>query len=113
MADNIRLRKAIGTWVIRAGGAVIGESRNAVELTEGDYPAVIYFPRNDIATVFLEPSQTHSHCRHKGDADYFSIVAASGTIHDAAWSYASPPESLSQIAGHLAFYTDKVAVERV
>jgi uncharacterized protein (DUF427 family) len=41
MADHIRIRKSAGTWTIRAGGAVLGESRNALELTEGSYPPVI------------------------------------------------------------------------
>ena len=27
MADHIRIRKAAGTWTIRAGGAVLGESQ--------------------------------------------------------------------------------------
>ena len=35
MADHIRIRKSGGTWTIRAGGAVLGESRKALELTEG------------------------------------------------------------------------------
>jgi hypothetical protein len=28
MADHIRIRRAEGTWTIRAGGAVLGESTN-------------------------------------------------------------------------------------
>jgi len=113
MADHIKTRRAIGTWVIRAGGAVIGETKNAVELAEGDYAPVIYFPRADIAMAFLEPSITSSHCPHKGDASYFSIAAKSGLIENAAWSYESPLDSVSDIAGHLAFYTDKVTVEQL
>ena len=53
MADHITIRKAPGTWTVRAGGAVLGESDNALELSEGDYPFVIYFPRGDIAMAFL------------------------------------------------------------
>jgi hypothetical protein len=34
MADHIKIRRAPGTWVIRAGGAVLGETRNALELIE-------------------------------------------------------------------------------
>ncbi len=75
MSDHIKTRTAPGTWVIRAGGAVIGESDRAVELTEGSHDPVIYFPRDDIAMAFLEPSDRTSHCPHKGDASYFSIAA--------------------------------------
>ena len=62
MPDHITIRPATGTWVVRAGGAVLGESMQALEMTEGDYPPVIYFPRADIAMAFLEPSDTTSTC---------------------------------------------------
>jgi uncharacterized protein (DUF427 family) len=113
MADHIQIRPATGTWVVRAGGAVLGESQNALELTEGDYPAVIYFPRGDIAMAFLEPSDTTSSCPHKGTATYFSIVAKSGPIVDAVWSYTDPKADVAAIKDHLAFFTNKVAVEQV
>ena len=113
MADHIKIRPATGTWVVRAGGAVLGESKNALELVEGDYPAVIYFPREDLAMAFLEPTDKNSICPFKGEARYFSIVAKSGPIKDAAWSYENPSDDVSQIAGHIAFYTNKVAVEQV
>ncbi|MET4102137.1 uncharacterized protein (DUF427 family) [Roseovarius sp. MBR-78] len=111
---KITIRRADGTWTVRAGGAVLAESRNALELTEGDYPAVIYFPRADIAMAFLEESEKSSHCPFKGDARYYSIHTKSQTIDNAAWSYEAPTPEAAEIAGHMAFYnTDKVAVERV
>lgn len=113
MADHIKIRPADGNWTVRAGGAVLGESTNALELVEGDYPPVIYFPRSDIAMAFLEPSDTTSYCPHKGTARYFSIVAKSGEIKDAVWSYEEPKEGMEAIKDHLAFYTSKVAVEEV
>lgn len=113
MADHITIRPASGTWVVRAAGAVIGESTRALELIEGDYPPVVYFPRDDIATAFLDPSDTTSTCPHKGAATYFDIVAKSGPIADAAWSYEDPKDSVAAIKGHLAFYSSKVAVEEV
>ncbi|MFT7058808.1 MAG: hypothetical protein ACJASV_001311 [Pseudorhodobacter sp.] len=113
MSDDIKLRKANGIWVLRAHGAVLGESRNAMELTEGDAAPVIYFPRADIAMVFLEQSQKQTPCPLKGEAEYFSIVSPNGTIKDAVVSYPNPPADLSAIAGHLAFETEDVAVEQL
>ena len=110
---EIKIRPATGTWVVRAGGAVIGESKAALELIEGDYPAVIYFPRDDIAMAFLDPSDTASSCPHKGVANDYAIVAKSGPIADAAWSYEDPREAVAEIKGYLAFYTSKVTVEQV
>ena len=114
MSDHITITPADGTWSVRAGGAVLGETDNALELKEGDYPPVIYFPREDIAMEFLDPSDKTTTCPHKGEARYFSIVTKSTTISDAVWSYESPKEGVTPIAGYLAFYeSDKVAVEGI
>lgn len=111
--DRITIKPATGTWVVRTGGAVIAESANALELSEGDYPPVIYFPRGDVAMAFLDASDQTSICPFKGVASYFHIAAKSGTIENAVWSYESPLDQVQEIAGYLAFYTDKAAVERV
>ncbi len=113
MADHIKIRKIAGTWVLRAGGAVLGETKNALELSEGDYPPVIYFPKENIAMAFLDGSDTTSHCPHKGDASYYSIQTKSVLIKDAGWSYDDPKDAVAAIVGHIAFYGDKVAVEQV
>jgi len=111
---RITIRKADGTWTVRAGGAVLAESRNALELTEGEYPFLIYFPREDIAMAFLDKSEQISHCPFKGDARYFSIVTKSQTLANAAWSYEAPKPEVAAIKDHIAFYaTDNVTVERV
>lgn len=114
MAVKIEIRKASETWTVRAGGAVLGESSNALELTEGDYPPVIYFPREDIAMAFLDESDTVSHCPHKGDARYFSVVTKSRTLNDAVWSYENPSAAVAEIKDHLAFYNmEEITVERI
>lgn len=114
MTGHITMRKADGVWVVRAGGAVLGESRDAIELSEGDLPPVIYFPRGDIAMAFLDPSDTRTTCPHKGEASYFSIQTKSETLSDAAWSYENPVDGAERIKGHLAFYSNsKVAVEQL
>ena len=111
---QIRIRKADGIWSVRAGGAVLAESKNALELTEGDYPAVIYFPRDDIAMAFLDETDHSTHCPHKGDASYFSIITKSQTLKNAAWSYENPNDNVARIKDHLAFYpSDTVTVEQI
>lgn len=114
MADHIKIRKADGTWSVRAGGAVLVESHNALELTEGSYPPVIYFPRSDIAMAFLEKTDKTTTCPHKGAASYFSIVTKSTVLDNAAWSYEDPKEGVEEIKDHLAFYSsDTVTVEQI
>ncbi len=114
MADHIKIRKATGKWVVRAGGAVLGESQNALELTEGDYPMVIYFPRADLAMAMLDESDTQSTCPYKGKATYYSIHTKSTVLKDAAWSYEDPKPGVEAIKDHIAFYaSDTVAVEQL
>lgn len=113
MTSHITIMPADGTWVVRAGGAVLGESASALELREGGHEPVIYFPRADVAMAFLDATEKTSHCPHKGEARYFSIVTKSTTLPDAVWSYESPLDGAADIAGHLAFVPGEVTVERV
>ncbi|MBB3993656.1 uncharacterized protein (DUF427 family) [Sulfitobacter undariae] len=114
MVNHITIRKATGTWVVRAGGAILGETSNAMELVEGDYPPVIYFPRSDIAMAFLDASDKTSHCPRKGDARYFSVVTKSRTLENVVWSYEDPKPAAEQVRDYLAFHNvDEVAVEQI
>ena len=111
---DIKIRKADGTWVVRAAGAVIAESSDALELSENGYDSVIYFPRSAVAMAFLDASDTRSTCPHKGEASYFHIAAKSSTIKDVAWSYETPKDGVARIKDHLAFYCgENVAVEQL
>ncbi|WGW03294.1 DUF427 domain-containing protein [Tropicibacter oceani] len=111
---TISISPAQGTWVVRAGGAVIGESSRALELAEGDLPFVIYFPREDIATALLDATAHKTSCPHKGEASYYSIMSKSKTYANAVWSYEDPKPEVAAIKGYLAFNVqDGVAVEQV
>ena len=112
MADHIKVRKASGTWSVRAGGAVLGETKNALELSEGEYAPVIYFPRQDIAMAFLDQTKKSTHCPHKGDATYFSVVTKSTTLENAVRSYEAPLVGVEAIKDYLAFHvSDTITVE--
>ncbi|TMV07932.1 DUF427 domain-containing protein [Ruegeria sediminis] len=114
MTAQIKIRKAKGKWSVRSGGAVLGETTNALELSEGDHEPVIYFPREDIAMAFLDRSDKVTHCEHKGDAIYFSIVNKSSVTENAVWSYENPSPEAARIKDYLAFATsDSVKVERI
>lgn len=114
MGNTMTIHKAGGTWVVRAGGAVLGETGNALELNEDGLDSVIYFPRNDIAMAFLDKTEKRTHCPLKGDATHYSIVTKSTTLTDAAWSYETPTPEAERIKDHLAFYnSDMLTVERL
>ncbi|HEY9447800.1 MAG TPA: DUF427 domain-containing protein [Burkholderiales bacterium] len=86
-------------------GEVIADSRDAIRLEEGDYPAVYYIPRKDVAMDRLVRSAHRTHCPFKGDASYFSLM---GGPADAVWSYEQPYDEMRVIRDLLAFYPDKV-----
>jgi uncharacterized protein (DUF427 family) len=113
LSERLRIHAAEGIWVVRAGGAVIGETCRALELTEGAYPPVIYFPREDLGMAFFERSSTTVVSPDKGLASYYDILVPAGAIRDAAWSYEAPLPAAERIAGHLAFASDKVTIEQV
>ncbi|CUH40239.1 hypothetical protein JSE7799_02969 [Jannaschia seosinensis] len=111
---NIEIAPATGIWSVRTTDGVLVESRNALALVEDGGPAVIYFPREDVAMALLEPSQTHTQCPHKGEASYFTYVGQSDRIDDAAWSYEHVMKADAKpIEGYLAFYDTKVTVEHI
>lgn len=112
-SKRITIHPAERPWTIRAGGAVIGETSRALQLDENGHDPVIYFPREDLAMAFLEPSETRSVCPFKGTATYWNIISKSGPIADAGWSYEDPSPEVREIAGHIAFHTDRVTVEEV
>ncbi len=109
----IRIRNAEGLWVVRAGGAVLGETRAALELAEGDLKPVIHFPREDVAMAFLEPSGQETLCPRKGRARYYSIHTKSTVLQNAAWSYEAPSEDAARLRDYIAFDPLQVTVEKL
>ncbi|MEM8569505.1 MAG: DUF427 domain-containing protein [Pseudomonadota bacterium] len=113
LTKRIAVVPANGTWVVRAGGAVIGESERALELVLTETSSLIFFPREDVGMAFLEPSTHVAQTEGIGQASYFGIVTRSTTIKNAAWSYPEPSEGAMKLAGHIAFDSERVTVEQV
>lgn len=110
MPEKFTVSPASGVQVAIAGGAVIAETSHALILHEQGHEPVVYFPRADVGTEFLDPSDTRTTCPHKGEAMHYHIAAKSGPIRDAAWSYEAPFAGAEAIAGYLAFYTNKAVI---
>jgi uncharacterized protein (DUF427 family) len=97
-----------GRVVVTAGGQVVANSRAALVLREAGYPPVLYVPRADADMGQLRRSGTTTYCPYKGDCSYFSIPAGGARSTDAVWSYEAPHPVVAAIAGHLAFYPNRV-----
>ncbi|MCY0096037.1 DUF427 domain-containing protein [Hoeflea ulvae] len=88
-------------------GTLIAETQNALrvmEMGKSLYDPAIYVPASDI-TADLEPLEKTSHCPIKGDASY---VALNG--NEIAWTYNNNLDISEQLAGHFAFWPDKVKI---
>lgn len=111
MPDHIDIRPAPGSYVVRAGGAIIGETSRALKVTDGSHQSVIYVPRKDVAMALLDRTERQSACPLRGTASYFSVVTPSARLENAVLSYETPQGDAAQIGGYLVFSSDQVTVE--
>ena len=96
---------------VTADGVVIAETTHALTLKEASYPAVQYIPRADAKLELLARTDRVTHCPYKGDANYFSVNTPGKVIENSIWTYETPFPAMTEIAGYLAFYPDKVKIE--
>jgi uncharacterized protein (DUF427 family) len=59
----------------------------------------------------LERSEHTTYCPYKGEANYYSIPALGESGLNSVWTYEAPFQAVGEIAGCLAFYSDRVSIE--
>jgi len=82
-------------------------------LKEASYPAVQYVPRSDANMALLARTERTTHCRTRGMRTISASTPTDKTLENAIWTYETPFPAMTEIAGHLAFYPDKVKIEEV
>lgn len=80
-------------------GETIAESDD-FEVVEGN----VYFPPDTVRAEFLRPSEHHTHCGWKGDANYYHLVVNDEMNENAAWYYPEPYAKAANIKGYIAFW---------
>ncbi|MFL1380480.1 DUF427 domain-containing protein [Nocardiopsis protaetiae] len=96
--------------VARVDGRVVAETDAALTLREASYPAVQYIPLADVDPALLSSTPTTTYCPYKGTATYRTLAVDGVELVDALWVYEQPYPAVGRIAGHAAFYPDKVDV---
>ena len=96
--------------VVRVNGEIVADTNEALQLQESTYPAVQYIPFMDVVQNQLTRTDTSTYCPYKGDAGYYSVTTAAGTVEDVIWTYEQPYPAVAEIAGHVAFYPDKAEI---
>jgi uncharacterized protein (DUF427 family) len=93
---------------VRFAGHTVADSANVLSLREASYPRVLYIPREDVDMTVLVPSDHQTRCPYKGEASYYSISVDGRTAQNAIWTYEQPLLDVAEIAGHMAFYPNRV-----
>ncbi|MBV8592919.1 MAG: DUF427 domain-containing protein [Caulobacteraceae bacterium] len=106
----ITLAAAPGRMVAEYENHAIASSDRAILLKEASYPEVVYFPREDVSMDYMGRTDRRTHCPYKGDASYFTLTMDGHIAENAAWSYETPYEAMTGIAGMIAFYPNVVTV---
>jgi len=109
----ITVAAATTRWRARFANHVIADSADALVLQEASYPPVVYFPRDDVSMEYMGRSDLRTTCPYKGEASYYTLRMDSQIEDNAVWSYEDPYPAMTEIAGYLAFYPDKVEVYAV
>ena len=106
----ITVEKNPARVVVRLGDKVVADTNAALSLQESTYPAVQYIPLADVDQSLLRDSATTTYCPYKGDAAYYSLVTPDEELTDVIWTYPEPYPAVAEIAGHVAFYPNKVSI---
>lgn len=103
----ITIEPARGRWRAAFADHVIADSADALVLKEANYPPVVYFPREDVGMEYMSRQSRVTHCPYKGDANYYSILMDGQFAENGVWTYETPFDDMSAIAGRLAFDLSK------
>ena len=68
--------------VVRVNGEVVADTNEALQLKESTYPAVQYIPFKDVVQNGLTRTDTSTYCPYKGEAGYYSVTTAAGTVEE-------------------------------
>jgi uncharacterized protein (DUF427 family) len=95
---------------IEVDGVTVAESSNPTLLFETGLPVRYYLPKTHVRLDLLSHTDSETHCPYKGQAEYWSVRTGDTVHEDIAWSYPTPLRESLGVAGHIAFYDEKVDV---
>jgi uncharacterized protein (DUF427 family) len=95
---------------VEIDGVTVAESSSPRLLFETGLPVRYYLPKTHVRLDLLAHTDKETHCPYKGQAEYWSVSTGEKVHENIAWSYAAPLPESQRIAGHIAFYDEKVDI---
>jgi len=89
-------------------GSVIADTREGVRCEETGHGPVFYLPEKDVRMDLLRPTEHKTYCPFKGDCSYWTIETGGKQAESAVWGYRAPYDEAMGLAGHYAFYPNRV-----
>ena len=94
-------------------GVVVAESCQTLIVRETRHDPVLYFPTEDVRFDLMEKTGHETFCPFKGEASYWSIHTDEGSERNVVWGYEDPFPEVADLARYVAFYTERVEIQRV
>jgi uncharacterized protein (DUF427 family) len=101
-ADHVR---------VLVGDTTIADTKAPLQVTESRHHPVWYVPMADVDASVLRSTDHSTYCPFKGHASYWSITTGENELENVVWGYLDPYTECEPLKDHVAFYTDRVALE--
>ena len=108
---RIELIPCARTARVSVGGMVVAESDACLLVTETKHVDRLYFPEDSVRWELFTPTEHHTICPFKGQADYWTLTGSDPVEENVVWTYREPFTEVAGIEGHVCFYDDRLTVE--
>ncbi|MEV5301041.1 DUF427 domain-containing protein [Amycolatopsis methanolica] len=95
---------------VEVDGVPLADTKWPLLVFETSLPPRLYLPPSDVDFTRLRESARETACAYKGRARYWSAKVGGRTHPDLAWAYEKPLPDAGQLAGHVAFFDERVDV---
>jgi uncharacterized protein (DUF427 family) len=89
-------------------GTVIADSTATLRCEETGHGPVHYIPAKDMRLDLMKKTEHTSYCPFKGTASYWTVKVGDNSSENAIWGYEAPYDETVGLAGHYAFYGNRV-----
>lgn len=103
-----RLERVPWRIEVRHGPHLIVDAPYALRILETSQPPAYYLHPDHVALDLLAPSPARTFCEWKGWASYVDVTADGDRVAEAGWRYDDPTPTYREIAGHYAFYAQRL-----